>query len=328
MSDVSELVRLIERNTDADGAHPTVIPRLFLHRASSVSEPLHGVYNPAVCLIAQGRKQAIAGDHVYLYDALKYLVVSVDVPITSQILDASPDRPYLCLRLDLDPAAIAALMLDSDMERAERELPGPAVAVSTLDPELLDAAIRLLRLLDSPRDIPVLAPLAEREILYRLLRGEQSARMSQIACAESKLQQINRAIGWIKRNFREPFSVDVVAAEARMSASALHEHFRTVTGMSPLQYQKQLRLQEARRLMLCQAVDAAVAGHRVGYESSSQFSREYRRLFGAPPMRDIDRLRAGLGAVTAVPGGATRAASGRRSDPGPRESRLASQGAG
>jgi AraC-like DNA-binding protein len=226
--------------------------------------------------------------------------VSVDVPITSQILDARPDRPYLCLRLDLDPAAIAALMLESDMERAEREVPGPAVAISTLGPELLDAAIRLLRLLDTPRDIPVLAPLAEREILYRLLRGDQAARMSQIACAASKLQQVNRAIGWIKRNFREPFSVDVLAAEACMSSSALHQHFRTVTGMSPLQYQKQLRLQEARRLMLCQAVDAAVAGHRVGYESPSQFNREYRRLFGAPPVRDIERLRAGLGATIPV----------------------------
>jgi AraC-like DNA-binding protein len=174
------------------------------------------------------------------------------------------------------------------------------VAISTLGPELLDAAIRLLRLLDTPRDIPVLAPLAEREILYRLLRGDQAARMSQIACAASKLQQVNRAIGWIKRNFREPFSVDVLAAEACMSSSALHQHFRTVTGMSPLQYQKQLRLQEARRLMLCQAVDAAVAGHRVGYESPSQFNREYRRLFGAPPVRDIERLRAGLGATIPV----------------------------
>jgi len=291
VSDVSELTRLIERNAAADGANATAIPRLFLHRASCVSEPMHGVYNPAVCLIAQGRKQAIAGDHVYLYDAMKYLVVSVDVPITSQILDASPDRPYLSLRLDLDPAAIAALMLESDMERAQREVPGPAVAINTLGPELLDAAIRLLRLLDTPRDIPVLAPLAEREILYRLLHGEQGARMSQIACSASKLQQVNRAIGWIKRNFREPFSIDVVAEVARMSSSALHEHFRTVTGMSPLQYQKQLRLQEARRLILIQRIDAAAAGHAVGYDSPSQFSREYARLFGAPPVRDAARLR-------------------------------------
>jgi transcriptional regulator GlxA family with amidase domain len=161
--------------------------------------------------------------------------------------------------------------------------------------DLLDAAVRLVRLLGSPRDAPILAPLAEREILYRLLRSDQTSRMSQIAFAESKLQQVNRAIGWIKRNFREPFSVETLADEARMSASALHQHFKTVTGMSPLQYQKNFRLQEARRMMLTQAADAAMAGHAVGYESPSQFSREYRRLFGAPPLRDIERLRASVG---------------------------------
>jgi AraC-like DNA-binding protein len=176
----------------------------------------------------------------------------------------------------------------------------PSLEVSLMDEGLLDAAIRLLRLMDSPRDIPVLAPLIEREILYRLLRGDQTSRMSQIAFAESKLQQVNRAIGWIKRNFRAPFSMETLAKEARMSTSALHQHFRTVTGMSPLQYQKQLRLQEARRLMLSEATDAAVAGHTVGYESPSQFSREYRRLFGASPLRDVQRLRSTIGEYTAA----------------------------
>jgi transcriptional regulator GlxA family with amidase domain len=159
-------------------------------------------------------------------------------------------------------------------------------------PPVIDAAVRLLRLLETPADIPVLAPLAEREILYRLLVGDQTSRLRQIAFAESKLQQVNRAIGWIKQNFRAPFSIEALAAEARMSASALHEHFKTVTSMSPLQYQKQLRLQEARRLILLQSLDAAMAGHTVGYDSPSQFSREYKRLFGAPPARDIARLRA------------------------------------
>ena len=237
---------------------------------------------------------------VFSYRKGDYLVVSVDVPIVGQIMEATPDRPFLCLRLDLDPAAIGALMLESDVERAGRELPGSSLAVSTMNDDLLDAAIRLLRLLGSPRDIPVLAPLAEREILYRLLRGEQTSRMSQIAFAESKLQQVNRAIGWIKRNFRAPLRIDTVASEARMSASALHQHFKTVTGMSPLQFQKQLRLQEARRLMLSEAADAAIAGHSVGYESPSQFSREYRRLFGAPPVRDIERLRESAGAFVAA----------------------------
>jgi transcriptional regulator GlxA family with amidase domain len=207
----------------------------------------------------------------------------------------APGSPFLCLRLDLDRAAIGALMLETDIERASRDQPGPALSVSTMSDDLLDAAVRLVRLLGSPRDAPILAPLAEREILYRLLRSDQTSRMSQIAFAESKLQQVNRAIGWIKRNFREPFSVETLADEARMSASALHQHFKTVTGMSPLQYQKNFRLQEARRMMLTQAADAAMAGHAVGYESPSQFSREYRRLFGAPPLRDIERLRASVG---------------------------------
>ena len=300
MADVRELADLIEQYADGDGAHATAIPRLFLFRASHPPEPLHAVYEPAVCILAQGRKQAMLGESVYVYDPAQYLIVSVNIPVVAEVLEASHEKPYLALRLNLDPAAIGALMLESDNERAGREQPAPALAVSAVSDQLLDAAIRLVRLLGSPRDIPVLAPLAEREILYRLLCGDQASRMSQIAFAESKLQQVNRAIGWIKRNFREPFSVDAVAAEARMSSSALHHHFRAVTAMSPLQYQKQLRLQEARRLILTQSIDAASASHAVGYESPSQFSREYRRLFGAPPVRDIERLRASASDMAAA----------------------------
>jgi AraC-like DNA-binding protein len=295
MSSIRELAQLIEQYAGTDGIHATAIPRLILYRASRVEEPMHAVYEPAVCVVAQGRKQAIAGEGVHVYDAEKYLVVSVGVPAVGRILEASSVKPFLCMVLGLDPATIAALMLESDMERAARELPGSALAVSTLEPELLDACLRLLRLLASPHDIPVLAPLAEREILYRLLRGEQTARMRQIAFAESRLQDVNRAINWIKRNFRAAFSVDALASEARMSPSALHQYFKTVTGRSPLQFQKHIRLLEARRLMLSHAMDAAVAAHEVGYESPSQFSREYRRLFGAPPIRDIAQLRAQWG---------------------------------
>jgi AraC-like DNA-binding protein len=291
VSKLQELRELIERYSDGDGAHATAIPRLFLHRKSSPDLPMYTVYEPAVCFIAQGGKQAMAGDAVFSYRQGDYLIVSVDVPIVGQVTEATPQYPFLCLRLDLDPAAIGALMLESDVARASREAPVSSLAVNSMSEELADATVRLLRLLGSQRDIPILAPLAEREILYRLLRGEQTSRMSQIAFSESKLQQVNRAIGWIKRNFREPLTIETVASEARMSASALHQHFKTVTGMSPLQFQKHLRLQEARRLMLLEAVDAAIAGHAVGYESPSQFSREYRRLFGAPPMRDIERLR-------------------------------------
>jgi AraC-like DNA-binding protein len=292
MVDTSELASLIEQFATTDGMNQTAIPRVLLYRSSRPTEPIHSVYEAAVCFIAQGRKQAMIGDRVLVYDRAQYLVVSVDVPIIGQILDASPEKPYLCLCLNLDPAALGALMLETQVYDADSEQPGPALSLSTVTPELIDAAVRLLRLLAKPQDIPILAPLAEREILYRLLNGEQASRLKQIAFAESKLQQVNRAIRWIKQNFREPFSIDAVASEARMSSSALHQHFKAVTAMSPLQYQKQLRLQEGRRLMLSQSIDAAMAGHTVGYESPSQFSREYTRMFGAPPGRDIERLRA------------------------------------
>jgi AraC-like DNA-binding protein len=287
-----ELARLIEQFTDGDGVHMTAMPRVVLIRSSVRTEDIHALQKPAVCFVAQGRKRVVAGQSVLEYDPAKYLVATVDVPVVGQILQASADAPYLCLRLDLDAATLGALILETGMQSGENNQPGPALSLSQLTPELLDSAIRLVRLLATPRDIPILAPLAEREILYRLLTGEQTDKLWQVAFAESKLQQVNRAIGWIQRHFREPFSIEAVAAEARMSPSTLHAHFKAVTSMSPLQYQKQLRLQEARRLILSQSLDAAVAGHAVGYESPSQFSREYKRIFGAPPARDIARLRA------------------------------------
>ena len=275
---VRALASLIDQFAERDGVHPTPIPRLYLIRSSHPTEPIHAVHQPAVCFVAQGRKQVMVGPSVYAYDHAKYLVVSVDVPIVGQILEASAAEPYLCVRLDLDPAAIGTLMLEANVPSAASEQPGQALSLSSMTTELLDTAIRLVRLLETPRDIPILAPLVVREILYRLLLGDQTSKLRQIALGEGKLQQINRAIAWIKMNFREP--------------STLHEHFKVVTSMSPLQYQKQLRLQEARRLILSQSLDAATAGHSVGYESPSQFSREYKRVFGAPPARDIARLRA------------------------------------
>lgn len=287
-----ELAGLIERHAGQDGVHETAIPRLALIRSSHTTEPLHAIHQPAVCFVAQGRKRVMAGDAHHVYDAAKYLVVSVELPIVGQIIEASAQSPYLCLRLDLDPAAINALMLDAGVPPSGDGAPLPSLALSAVTLELLDAVVRLVRLLEEPNDIPVLAPLAEREILYRLLLGEQSPRLRQIAMADSKLQQVNRAISWIKNNFREPFSIEILASEARMSASALHQHFKAITAMSPLQYQKQLRLHEARRLLLTRATDAATSGHAVGYDSPSQFSREYKRLFGAPPAQDVARLRA------------------------------------
>ena len=290
----SELASLIGRNIGADGMHATTIPRLFLMRASQLTEPLPTVYEPALCIVAQGRKQVMLADEVYFYGPEQCLVISVDLPVVGQVIEATPAEPYLCLRLDLDPGQLSALMMELGQgvtrnQRTERLRLG--LSISPVDPLLLDAVVRLARLLEAPNDIPILAPLIEREILYRLLSGEYSDRLRQIALADSRLVSVNRAISWLKRNYAAPFRIETIAREARLSPSALHHSFKSVTAMSPLQYQKQLRLQEARRLMLGQAMDAATAGHQVGYESPSQFSREYSRLFGAPPSRDIARLK-------------------------------------
>jgi AraC-like DNA-binding protein len=290
----SELASLIERNTDADGIHATRIPRLFLIRSSQLTEVTPTVYDPALCLVVQGRKQAMLADEVYAYGPEQFLVVSVDLPVMGQIIEASPAKPYLCLKFNLDPGQLSALMMELGQgqprnQRAERLRLG--LSISPVDPHLFDALIRLTRLLETPNDIPILAPLVEREILYRLLSSEYGDRLRQIATADHRLVAVNRAITWLRQNYAEPFRIETVAREARMSPSALHHSFKSVTAMSPLQYQKQLRLQEARRLMLGQAMDAATASHHVGYESPSQFSREYSRLFGAPPSRDIARLK-------------------------------------
>jgi AraC-like DNA-binding protein len=288
-----ELAGLVSRLAPQDGMHRTAIPRLVLFRSGQPTEPLHGLHEPAVCIIVQGAKQVMLGERVYRYDATRYLVVSVDLPVVGQVVEATPEAPYLCVRLDLDPASLGALMLEVEPSGAAADGPASGLALDPVTPALLDALTRLVRLLETPADIAILAPLIEREILYRLLGGEAGGRLRQIALGESKLQQVNRAIGWIKRNYDKSFDLETVASQARMSPSALHQHFKAVTAMSPLQYQKQLRLQEARRLILTAALDAASAGFRVGYESPSQFSREYSRLFGAPPLRDVARLRAG-----------------------------------
>lgn len=291
MTEQSELADLIARYASGDGSHATAIPRLSLIRMSNPTEPIHALHEPALCIIAQGRKQVMLGDRIYRYGPEQYLVVSVDVPIIGQVTEASQDEPYLCFRLDLDPGVLGTLIMEAGLESDAGEGPASSLCLEIVTPELLSAAARLVALLATPRDAPILAPLAEREILYRLLTGGQAPRLREIAHAESRLQQVNRAIGWIKRNYHKPFRIESVAREARMSPSALHQHFKAVTAMSPLQFQKQLRLQEARRLILGQAMDAATAGHSVGYDSPSQFSREYSRLFGAPPIRDAARLR-------------------------------------
>jgi len=292
-----ELIRLIEQNHREDGILATAIPRLHLVRFSHPTERIHGLYEPAFCIVAQGRKRAMLGDQIFEYDRSRFLVISVDVPVAGQIIEATPREPYLCFRLDLDRALLASLFVElGDGFRGggpgRERAPEQGVVLSAVTPELLDASLRLLRLLEKPGDAAMLAPLVEREILYRLVCSDQGGRMWQIAHGESRLQQINRAIRRLQRDFEQPIAIAELAAEAGMSVSAFHQHFKTITAMSPLQYQKHLRLQEARRLILSAAMDAASAGHRVGYDSASQFSREYSRLFGAPPMRDAQRLRA------------------------------------
>jgi AraC-like DNA-binding protein len=298
----SELASLIGRNIGIDGIQATAIPRLVLIRSSRPTEPLPTVYEPALCIVAQGRKQVMLAEDIYFYDSEQYLVVTVDLPVVGQVIEAKPAKPFLCLRFDLDVGQLRMLMTEAEqgaIRNQQTERLSLGLSISPVDPPLLDAVLRLVRLLETPKDIPILAPLVEREILYRLLSGEYSARLRHIALGDSRLLSVNRAISWLRQNYAEPFRIETVAREARMSPSALHHSFKSVTAMSPLQYQKQLRLQEARRLMLAQSMDAATASHHVGYESPSQFSREYRRLFGAPPSRDIARLKESVQAVVA-----------------------------
>jgi len=301
---LAELCRLLARHAPHDGVHDTAIPGVAAVRASQPgSEIGHALHQAALCLIAQGAKRVMLGDEVYVYDASRHLVFSVDLPIGAQVMRATPDEPYLCFRLDLPAQAVA----DGLLRAGDTAMPQPAAMadpaqarglfLSRTGAPLLDAVLRLLRLLDAPDDAPALAPLVQQEIIYRLLRSDEGARLARVARADSQAHRVARAIGWLKAHYAEPLRIDELARQVHMSASSLHHHFRAVTAMSPLQYQKQLRLQEARRLLLGEVSDAASAGHRVGYDSPSQFSREYSRLFGVPPARDAQRLRQQAGVV-------------------------------
>jgi len=290
MLQIEEIADIISRHVTADGLHASALPRVSLVRSCRPTDPAPAVYKPTLCLIAQGRKQVELGGRSYVYDPAKYLAVSVDLPLTGAILEASPERPYLCAVLDIDLSVLSDLMLQHPPEPGP-EPSGLALGVSEVEPGLLDAMLRLIRLLDTPKDAAALAPLAEREILYRLLSGGQAPMIRRIAAAESRLKQVSRAIAWIRDNYARPFSVEDLAAQVGMSPSSFHSHFKAATSLSPLQYRTRLRLQEARRMMVLEVMDAASAGFAVGYESPSQFSRDYSRAFGAPPLADAIRLR-------------------------------------
>jgi AraC-like DNA-binding protein len=293
------LGRSIARWTDKGDQIVTAIPGLSLYRRDEPTQPTSGMYEPSLCLIAQGAKRVLLGDDTYVYDAHHFLITAVHLPTVVQVIKASREKPYLGLRLKLDRREISQLMVDSYLhpQRAQQSSRGMATGEVTLP--LLTAFQRLIDLLAEPKDIPILAPIIQREISYRLLVGDQGARLRQMASAGSQSHQIARAIDWLKGNFTRPLRIDDLATQVNMSTSTFHHHFRALTAMSPLQYQKSLRLNEARRLMLTEHLDAATVAFQVGYESPSQFSREYSRLFGQPPLRDITKLRQmATGAIT------------------------------
>jgi AraC-like DNA-binding protein len=290
MDRITQLAAVIDHHVSGTGICTTAMPHVSLIRADQPSTPTPAVYEASLCLIAQGSKRVSIGEHSVVYDAAHYLLVSVDLPLVGHVIDASPDKPYLCCKIDLDPAMLADLMVSEGGAVHRTDL--PVLGIYPIDSDLIDAACRLVGLLDRPETIGALAPLIEREILYRLLSGPHGPMLRHVATAGSHLNQVSRAIAAIRRRFDAPIRIDEVAAEAGMSTSSLHAHFKAITHLTPLEYQKQLRLQEARRLMLARGATASAAGFAVGYESPSQFSREYRRLFGTPPRLDIDRLHA------------------------------------
>ncbi len=291
MDSITDLATLIGLHTPDNGMVSTAVSNLSLIRADRVADPVPSVYEASLCLIAQGSKRVSLGDHSVVYDAAHYLIVTVDLPLIGHVTQASPEAPYLCCKIDLDIAALTELVM-AERGTAQPPAQAPLLAVYPGDPDLVDAACRLVRLLDRPESIATLAPLIERELLYRLLNGPHGAILRAIAAPDGHLGQVGRAITLIRGGFDRKLTIGEIASAAGMSASSLHAHFKAITRMTPIDYQKQLRLQEARRLMLVEGADAGSAGFAVGYDSPSQFSREYRRLFGLPPRRDIAAMQA------------------------------------
>ncbi|MBB5369880.1 MULTISPECIES: AraC family transcriptional regulator [unclassified Janthinobacterium] len=292
-----ELAAMISRHAPGDGDYSTVVGNLSLHRQSAPTESLFHAVRPSVALIVQGAKKVTLGSATFHYSRMQYLLTSVDLPVQVRVVEASAEAPHLCVVLAIDSADVAALVTG---ENAAQPMPIPAargISVSDVSPELLDAMLRLVRLLDKPDEVAALAPLIRRELTFRLLNGPVGGRLRHMALASSQSHQVGQAIDWIKHNYAQPLRIEHLAGMANMSMSSLHHHFKTITAMTPMQYQKLLRLQEARRLMLVERIDAGTAGYRVGYASESQFSREYSRQFGQAPMRDVGQVRAQMGAV-------------------------------
>jgi AraC-like DNA-binding protein len=290
--DMVRLANLIKAYTPHDGSFELRIPGVHaIRRSRTNTELVHGVQQSAVCIVAQGAKSVMLGREVYEYDASRMIAFSVDVPVASQVTRASFAEPFLCLRLDLDPRKVAALVLKVFPHGLPRVRDNRAVCVTEADARILDAAIRLVESMARPGDAELLAPLAIDEILIRLLRSSVGARIAQIGLADTGVYGVEKAVTWLRANFSQPMRVEELAELAHMSVSSFHQHFKSVTSMSPLQYQKALRLQEARSLMLSKMMDSGSASQLVGYVSASQFSREYGRFFGDTPTKDIAKLR-------------------------------------
>ena len=286
----AELAAMIAQFVPEDG--PTEMPAgVMLRRASAPTEMGHGLSYPSFCVIAQGSKEILLGESRYRYDPAHYLITSAALPIATRVIEASQERPYLAFVLRLDPTIVGSVLAEA-AHPMPRTLPVVrAIDVSPLDMGLLDAVVRLVRLLDAPVQVPFLAPLIIREIIYRLLLGEQGGRLGHITALGGSTHRIAAAVERLRQEFAQPLHIEDVAREVGMSVSGFHHHFKALTAMSPLQFQKQLRLQEARRLLLAEEIDAASAGRRVGYDDPAYFSREYKRLFGAPPLRHAAGMR-------------------------------------
>ncbi|WP_139785656.1 AraC family transcriptional regulator [Cytobacillus gottheilii] len=290
MDQVKELAHLLNREAASDGTHETAIQGLQIIRASQISEPIYSIYEPSLCVVAQGSKLVMLEKESFIYDSASYLTASVHLPIKGQVVSASHEEPYLCISLQLDMNQIFEVIQSSNQEIPNRS-PGLGLEINRVDDSLLEAVLRLIKLLETPQDIPVLASNIKREIVYRILQNDQNNSLKHFALVGSQGQRIADVIGVLNREFAKPIKVEELAKEARMSSSSFYSHFKDVTGMSPIQYQKQLRLQEARRLLLTENMEAAEAAFQVGYESPSHFSREYSRRFGQSPIRDIRQLR-------------------------------------
>lgn len=280
-----ELRALIKKHAKPDSTPLTLMPSLILVTESGPTLPCQVVVEPVFSLIVQGAKRVEVGARTFDYQAGQFLVVSVDLPANAYVVEATPEHPYLGFGITLKPEAIASLLLESGSPRMVGD-DGPGIAINELSSDLIDAVVRLLRLLDRPSDVPILAASLEREILWRLISGPQGAMVRQIGLADSRMSQIGRAIRWLRSHFCETIRIDQLAQVAGMSATSLHRHFRSITSMTPIQYQKQLRLQAARTRLMTTSESVGEIGFAVGYDSPSQFSREYRRMFGKPPGED------------------------------------------